>query len=204
MSLIAPDALIESRVRAGLQNISKNPDYLDEPLGHFLPQGAEDVKSFFRGRNIPVLGGWPSEAQQVPCVTVQLRPSVEMAERQLITEVAHMYQGDNLVVLQGSFWQSAIMCTCYGNSQREATYLALIVKWLLLILRTQLTLEGLMEQVLTISDYEPVPAMFDPTTPWFLRTVTLSCTHQDTIAITEGPLIADILVTAQDDGRPDS
>jgi hypothetical protein len=203
MALLAPDALVETRIRNALKNICANPDILNEPLGAFLPDGIADIKSFFRGRAIPVLGGWPTEAQQVPCVTVQLRPSSEAVEMQPINPTAFAYEGDNAIVYYSSFWRSVVQCTCYGNNQRESTYLAFAVKWVLLLIRGQLELEGLLEQVLSISDFEPVPAYMNPNTPWFLRTVTLAATHEDQIAITQGPLIADILVTTQDvDGTP--
>lgn len=204
MPLIAPDSLLEVRLRTALAAVAKNPDTLDEPLANFRAQGAEDIKSFFRGRTIPILGGWPQLGQEVPCVTVQLRPAQENPNLQPINPTMWGYQGTNEILMYSSFWESSVMCTCYGNTQREATYLALVVAWLLLVMRRQLEIEGLMEQRLVISDFEPVPAMFDPETPWFLRTVTLSSIHQNTISLMEGPLIAEILVTPQDDNSPSS
>jgi hypothetical protein len=199
MPFVSPDLLIEARLRATLAAISRNPSYLDDMLSSFDQRGVEDVRNFFRSRKIPVLAGWPTTEQQVPCATVQLRPEQEAAELQPINSTLQYYQENALVEMDSVFFRSVVQVTCYGNNQREATILALAVKWALLVLRQQLESEGLMEQTLTISDYEPIPSVFDQATPWFLRTVSLSVTHEDTWQVAQGPLIADIIVAPYDD-----
>jgi hypothetical protein len=199
MAFVSPDLLIEARLRAALNSVSRNPSYLDEMLSSFDQRGVEDVRNFFRNRKMPVLSGWPTTEQQVPCVTVQLRPEQEAAELQPINATSFRYQEDALVEMFSVFFRSVVQVTCYGNNQREATILALAVKWILLVLRQQLEEEGLLEQSLTISDYEPIPSVFDQSTPWFLRTVSLSVTHEDTWQVAQGPLIADIIAAPYDD-----
>ncbi len=199
MGFVAPDMLIEARLRSGLAAVSRNSSYLDDMLSRFTPQGAEEVRAFFRGRKIPVLGGWPNQAQQVPCVTVFLRPDQEESGLQVINHTYTETQENSQIFTYSTFWRSVVECNCYGNNQRESTILALTVKWLLLVLRHQLEYEGLMEQAITVSDFQPIPAIFDGVTPWFQRTVSLGATHEDQVSVAMGPLIADIIVEAYDE-----
>lgn len=199
MGILSPEALVESRLRAAFKAICANPVLLDDALSRYSEGGAQQVRDFFRDRDIPVLAGWPLKAQQVPCVTVQLRPSDEPADLQGMNVTAWEWEEGGETDMRTAIFRSVVCCTCYGNSQGEATMLALVTKWVLLVMRQQLELDGLMEQTIQVSDFEPIPSMFDQNTPWFLRSVNLTTTHEDSWNVANAPLIAAISVSPYDD-----
>ena len=196
MGFVAPDLLVESRLRAGILAICENPDLLDDPFENFDPRGVAEVKGFFLKRDIPVRSGYPVLGTTAPCILVQLAPKQEEAERQPIGPLDMYHDEGALITVKAAPFRSTVRIICLGNNQPEATFVALAVEWLLLAERDVLEQYGLLEQTLAVYDFEPVPQVSNPQDIWFQRIVTVNSTHWDTWRYGQGPLIAGVTVDA--------
>jgi hypothetical protein len=94
--------------------------------------------------------------------------------------------------------QSTIQCACYAYTQREATLIGMVVWWALWLLRMEFQAQRMIEQTITISDYEQVPSNDEGGGLWFLRAVNLNTVTIDTLTMIESPVIAAAYLTIQD------
>ena len=60
--------------------------------------------------------------------------------------------------------------------------------------------QRMVEQSITVSDYEQVPSNDEGGGLWFLRAVNLTCTTIDTLSLVEGPVIAAVTLALQGTG----
>jgi hypothetical protein len=200
----SPELVVESCLRRGLQLIAADPGVLDPALKRYKPEALTEIHDFFVATPIPVVDGWPTLNTQIPCVTVMLRPESEDAGRTPIGLLAQETVGNEMISSYAHIFGATVECAVYGNSQREVSLIATAVKWLLLHSRRALEYDGLIEQTLVVTDYEPVPSLFDENTYWFIRTVSLNCATVDVIEIATGDLFTelDLTVASLQSGLP--
>lgn len=198
MGFVAPELVVESRLRAMIAAIRTDPSIIDDAMSRFTPSGLQEVRSYLTQREIKVIQGWPQGNAQVPCIAVALRPASEQSQRQSLTPF-EMYptEGGNATTI-ATFMQCTIQCACYGYSQREATMIGMVVWWALWLLRLTFQGERMLEQSITISDYEAVPSNDEGGGMWFLRAVNLNCTTLETLTMIESPVIAAAYLSIQD------
>lgn len=199
MAFASVDENIGSLLRAYFDAITTNPEILNEAASKIPEASREEMFDFLRQRNIPVVSGWPTAEAGAPVVTVQLMPSQEDEDNQTINPDSYYLEEAGYQTIWGTFFNETLRLSCYGNNQREANFLAFVVKFALLASRQSLETDyELMKQVVAVQDYEPVPSITDPTTPWFMRIVTLRYTIRDQWTLSEEPLIAAFTVNPYD------
>ncbi len=199
MGFVAPELVCMYQLRGFFAAVQADPSILDDAMERFSEDGREEIREFFTQRPLRVLSGWPQGNAQVPSVMVQLRPAVEQQNLQSITPLDAYLEETGQVTTLGMFTQTTVVCSCYGFSQREATFIGMAVWWALWASRALFNSKRMLQQVITFSDYEPVPSNDEAGGIWFLRNVNLTCLCVDTFVFREGPLIADFTLTAQDD-----
>lgn len=200
MGFVAPDLVVESRLRATLKLIRQDPTILDDAMERFSASGRKEIRDFLLQRDIPVLQGWPVQNAQVPCIAVALRPAMEQTQRQSLTPFdSYATEEGNLTTI-AAFTGSTVQCLCYGHSQREATIVGMVTWWMLWVLRMEFQQQRMVEQSITVSDYEQVPSNDEGGGLWFLRAVNLTCTTIDTLSLVEGPVIAAVTLALQGTG----
>lgn len=203
MAFVPVDLIVTDILHSAIEPMTNNPEMFNEVFSNFPDTYAEEIRDFLRQQNIPVVEGWPTQETAAPLMTVQLMPSSEPAELQTINADQEWLDGSMHYTEWGAYFATTVQITCYGNNQREATYLAYAVKALLLWVRHHLTSQGVVQQRIEIKDYEPVPSVTDPNTPWFMRIVTLSTLHRDTWIVTGEPVIAGFIANPYDEREGD-
>jgi hypothetical protein len=205
IGFMLPDLIVQERLRAGWRAVQRNPELITDVITRLdedyqrlfkdsLTRGVED------GRFLPIYGGWPMEPGNIPGIGVLLLPESEDASRQPIGDLGYFANGDGTRTrVQGTFERAVIQMTHYSTNQRGSTLLAQITKWLLFQMRELLLEDGLKEQVVTLSNAEPIEEEF-MSDFLFSTIVRLSCTYQDTWGVVEGPIISGVEVTIYPEG----
>lgn len=196
-----PDLVVLERLRAGWRAVQMNPDQIDDVLMRFDEEYQRQFKDLLTrgadvGRFIPLYSGWPVETGHIPGIGVTSRPESEDQSRQIIGEVGSFVEEGSgaRTAVYGTYQRISVEIACYGTSQRGAQLLAQVSKWILFQCRSLLDNDGLLEQVVSLADVEPIQEEWS--TDWFMVCmVRLSCTYMDSWTELSGPLISDAEVS---------
>lgn len=185
--MIAPDLYLKDRLGAWLTTLRSQPTMVDDVFRGMSADTRAKIKSYLLTAKIDLRLGWVMDTTPLPVIAVTL-PSEQEQTQFIGSEPGEVYNEDsglwlpNEDVATGYLIDSAVAefsgavdVAVYAQNATEATWLAAIMKWLLLQLRTELDEQGLRDQRLTMTDFMPASEYPAPD-PAYTRVVKLTYT----------------------------
>ena len=159
--LIQPELEVVDTLTWALQAIRDDPDVLTEIFGSRPPEEQEEILTFLGQREVPVRLAFPRDPTELPGYYVNLGLSRES------NQPIGMYVGDEKVSderyeeFSGVFFDGSVRVICVASDNTAIpVWLGEIARWACLRYREALQKRGLLEQMVQITDFEPMPTWF--------------------------------------------
>lgn len=186
---IAPDLVLQGHLESGLAEVQARPALVDEIFQGLTLAQRDQIRAYLAGWSDPALRpevrlGWVQATPKMPCVAVTL-PAEQEGQQYVGSEPGFDFDTDSgqfvpsWGVEDGAYtegqiaqFSGAVDAAIYALNPTETTWIAAIVKWVLLRKRPALEEAGLLEQRLSLTDFMPASDYPQPD-PAYTRVVKL-------------------------------
>lgn len=183
---IAVDLLVRDVVEAALAELAERDDLVDQVFAGLSATTRAAIKTFLDTARIDVRLGWTQATTAMPCVAITM-PSEQESQQYLGSEPGPDYETDDDTWVPSSWVDPAIGAyseaqvaqftgsvdsAVYALNATEATWIASMVKWIMLRNRRTFEDSGLFEQRISMTDFMPANEYPQPD-PAYTRVVKL-------------------------------
>lgn len=189
-----PDLLVRDVLTQAFEQVRMNPtEVIDDVFTDRPPDEREQFKSYFIDRMPEVLLGYARETPSLPALFIVVGDAGE-SNQPLGSLIENDESGEVVIERNGVFFQSTTVISCLAPNATGTIAVQAVAAYALLGARDHLWRQGLYEQSMGISDFQPV----DPYIPdnVFRRDIRLQSKYLATFSAVF-PKLREVTVTAQ-------
>jgi hypothetical protein len=183
---IAVDLLVREVVEQTLAELAVRDDLVDQVFVGLSATTRTAIKTFLNTARIDVRLGWTQSTTAMPCVAVTM-PGEQESQQYVGSEPGPDYDTEEDQWIPSSWvdpelgayseaqvaqFSGAVDSAVYALNATEATWIAAMVKWIMLRNRREFEEVGLFEQRITMTDFMPANEYPQPD-PAYTRVVKL-------------------------------
>ena len=183
--MIQPDLIVQDALRKTLLDIHANTALLDDVFAERPDSERLEIRDYLGAHEIPVKLGYPRDAGELPGLYCLLGSGREVNQT-IGSRFAEGKQGEMWWEKVGTFMQVNLRVACWTLNANLTVWLANIALWGLLREREALNEQDLVEQQLSMSDFEPLPQWFPDFA--YRRDIMLAANYTATVHVTIPPL----------------
>lgn len=173
---LQPDLILLDTLTTFFSGLQSDSSLIDRLFPTRPPQERAEMREWFETKSVPVRLGYPFDATELPGVFIILGALSEPSSGQTIGEVLtdDIETPSMFTEIHGSHFSCLVRMACWTINANLTVWLQSLVTASLLIARENLNNQGLIEQKLGATDFEPLPQFFPSLA--FRRDVSLSMT----------------------------